>query len=367
MDPVILDHLPSRLLECPAHRLHEHLAGPTLIHLPGRRPQPLFVSVLQHGNETSGWEAIRRLLLGRYGRDPLPRSLILMVGNVSAAAQHQRQLPGQMDLNRCWPGSPLPPGPWHGMLTTLTEHVKRRQPLASIDIHNNTGRNPHYAAVNRITPQGLELAALFCRTVIYFTEPQGVQSAAFSEFCPAVTLECGLSAEPGGADHAMVYLERVLHLDALPTQLPNPERLELFQMMATVRVADGLTFTFSDQPDATLPGLQLPADLDRLNFTEVAPGTCMALGHVDHPRPLSALGHDGQDLTEHCFQLKDGQVLTRQTMMPAMLTTNPQIVRSDCLCYLMERINLEALQRGLQRELDQTPLPEALDAASAAS
>ena len=93
----------------------------------------------------------------------------------------------------------------------------------------------------------------------------------------------------------------------------------------------------------------------------------MALSCGDHPQPLMALGHDGQDLTEHCFQLKDGQVLTRQTMMPAMLTTNSQIVRSDCLCYLMERINLEALQRGLQRELEQTPLPEALDAASAAS
>jgi len=367
MDPVILDHLPSRLLECPAHRLHEQLSGPTLIHLPGRRPQPLFVSVLQHGNETSGWEAVRRLLRGRYDRDPLPRSLILMVGNVSAAAQNQRQLPGQMDLNRCWPGSTQPPGPWHALLATLTEHVKRRQPFASIDIHNNTGRNPHYAAINRISAESLELAALFCRTVIYFTEPKGVQSDAFSEFCPAVTLECGLSADPGGADHAMVYLERVLHLDDLPSCLPEPERLELYQMMATVTVDPDLSFAFSTNPEADQDTLQLPADLDHLNFTEVAPGTCMARAPAGSPRPLRANGHDGKDLTAHCFTLDQGQVLTRQPMMPAMLTTDPQIVRSDCLCYLMERINLDALQRGRQRELEQTPLPESLDAASGAA
>lgn len=360
MDLTILDHLPSRLLQASADRLHEQLSGPTLIHLAGRRPQPLFVSVLQHGNEHSGWEAVRRLLLGRYARDPLPRSLALLIGNVSAAAENQRVLPGQMDLNRCWPGSRLPPGPWHGLLEALTDHMKRRQPMASIDIHNNTGRNPHYAAINHISAETLELAAMFSRTVIYFTEPQGVQSSAFSAFCPAVTLECGLSTDQAGADHAMVYLERVLHLDALPHHLPAPERVELYQMLATVRVHDALDFGFGS--DASLADLTLPEDLDRFNFIEVTPGTCLAFTRTTHPPALIASGHNGRDLTETFFVIEHGQVKTRRPIMPAMLTTDPMIVRSDCLCYLMERLHLDALQKGRQRERTQTTLPEALDA-----
>jgi predicted deacylase len=105
MQPVMLDHLPDGLLDCPATHLHDMLQEPTLVHLSGRRPQPLFVSVLQHGNEISGWDAVRRLLKGRYLRDPLPRSLILFIANVRAASRRQRKLTDQPDFNRCWPGS----------------------------------------------------------------------------------------------------------------------------------------------------------------------------------------------------------------------------------------------------------------------
>ncbi|VAX03454.1 Uncharacterized protein Clim_1224, partial [hydrothermal vent metagenome] len=54
----ILDQLPDGLLLCEARNLHRILPEPTLLHLPGQRPQPLFVSVLLHGNETTGLTAI---------------------------------------------------------------------------------------------------------------------------------------------------------------------------------------------------------------------------------------------------------------------------------------------------------------------
>ena len=76
-EPVLteLDHVPDGLLEREATALHHHLPGPTLIHLEGRVKRPIVVGVLQHGNETTGWEAIRRLLKSHYERDQLPRSL----------------------------------------------------------------------------------------------------------------------------------------------------------------------------------------------------------------------------------------------------------------------------------------------------
>ncbi|MGY6555977.1 MAG: M14 family metallopeptidase [Wenzhouxiangella sp.] len=357
MKPLILDHLPDGLLDREAHQLHELLDGPSLIHLPGRRPQPLFVSVLQHGNEISGWDAVRRLLKSRYQRDPLPRSLILYIGNVRAAARKRRHLADQPDFNRCWPGSDSVPTLWHEVFAEITEHVRLRKPFASIDIHNNTGLNPHYSAVNRIEPRRLNLATRFSRTVVYFSEPRGVQSMAFGEFCPAVTLECGLSGEADGCDHAMTYLDSILGLSDIPDQMPSPEDLELYSMFATVTVPQDVEFSFNGADG--LARLLLPPDLDHLNFRELAPGTRLGTVPINPALVLRARSHDGRDLSEQCFQLINGDILTRRALMPAMLTTDEFVVRHDCLCYLMERIGLDpgpaaAIDRGPDASLPET-------------
>ena len=356
MKPVILDHLPAQLLELPATELHHHLDGPTLIHLPGRRPQPLFVSVLQHGNEVSGWEAVRRLLKGRYARDPLPRSLVLLIANVRAAARGQRRLADQPDFNRCWPGASGQQTIWHELFAEITDHARRLKPIASIDIHNNTGENPHYAAVNRIEGQRLHLASMFSQTVIYFTEPHGVQSMAFGEFCPAVTLECGLAAETDGTDHAMTYLASILNLEALPESYPAPEDIDLYQMIATVTIDETVDFGFAPTGD----NLCLMPHLDKLNFREMPPGTRLATSANGHHSPLKARSHDGRDVSADCFSVKDGDIITTRPLMPAMMTTDEQIIRQDCLCYLMERISLDERRRLQNDLLRQSELPETL-------
>ena len=55
-----LTELPAGMLECSAGELHTCLDGPTVIRLEGLRSPPMFISVLQHGNAVSGWEAVRR-------------------------------------------------------------------------------------------------------------------------------------------------------------------------------------------------------------------------------------------------------------------------------------------------------------------
>ena len=83
------DKLPDGLLECPVESLGDVLGGPTLIHLPGRRPEPLFVTVLAHGNESTGFYALQALLK-KYHDQQLPRALSVFIGNVAAASQGQR-------------------------------------------------------------------------------------------------------------------------------------------------------------------------------------------------------------------------------------------------------------------------------------
>ncbi|MDR9453003.1 MAG: M14 family metallopeptidase [Wenzhouxiangella sp.] len=361
MTPTVLDHVPDRLLSLPATALHAHLNGPTLIHLPGRQTQPLVVSVLQHGNETSGWEALRRLLKGRYQRDPLPRSLIIYIGNPQAAAVNVRHLDHQPDLNRCWPGSTLAPTPWHRLMAAITDHIKQCQPMASIDIHNNTGRNPHYAAVNRLEPEHLSLACEFSRSVVFFTEPRGVQSQAFGQFCPAVTLECGLAQEAGGADHAMAYLDTMLHCEALSTAFPSPGELELFQTQATLKLDPAARFCIG--PDTAhsppTPDVVFSQDLDTHNFEELPLGFCLATTKSDHPKPLIAYGPNDKDVSARYLEQGDGHIRTTRAVTPAMMTLDAFAIRHDCLCYLMERIQISELKTGARAIQAGMTLPEA--------
>ncbi|MGR9074092.1 MAG: peptidase M14, partial [Gammaproteobacteria bacterium] len=64
---VQLDTLPNGILEAASGALHELLPEPTLVHLPGKNPQPIFVSVLLHGNEPTGLMALQ-LLLKKYSQ-----------------------------------------------------------------------------------------------------------------------------------------------------------------------------------------------------------------------------------------------------------------------------------------------------------
>ena len=75
--------------------------------------------------------------------------------------------------------------------------MRSRGVFASIDIHNNTGRNPHYGCITRLDKHSLQLARLFNKIVVHYTSPKTVQSYAFAEFCPAIVVECG---QPDVAD-----------------------------------------------------------------------------------------------------------------------------------------------------------------------
>ncbi|MDX2270888.1 MAG: M14 family metallopeptidase [Cyanobacteriota bacterium] len=341
-----LDYLPAGLLDRTAPQLHEILTGPTLIHLPGKHNPPLFVSVLLHGNEDTGWLAVRQLLQEQISTG-LPRALSLLIGNVAAARYGRRHLDEQPDYNRIWlKGS----RPEHGMAAAVIEQMRQRGVFASLDIHNNTGLNPHYACLNRLDPPFLQLATLFGSIVLYFTRPAGTQSAAFGEFCPAVVLECGKPDQPHGVSHAWQYLQDCLRLSHIPDRPVAPQDLNLFHTVATVRVPDSIRFDFADpdpaQPKAMDPTCHVlfPPHLDHLNFQELSAQTVIAhLGHPTVKLPLQVIDETGEEVGERYFQIVNNQIVTRTPVMPSMLTLNATIIQQDCLCYLMERYSPPSL------------------------
>ncbi len=341
-----LHALPDGLLQLEASHLHRYLGGPTLIHLKGRREPALFVSVLMHGNETVGWEAVRRVLSHFSTADELvlPRSLSLFIGNTAAAEQGLRHLPGQPDYNRVWPGSEHTGTPEHGMMKQVLDCMAGREIFASIDVHNNTGLNPHYACVNVLEHQALHLATLFARTVVYFVRPRGVTSMAMAALGPSVTLECGKVGQGHGVDHAADYIDASLRLSELPLHPVAVHDIDLFHTVAIVRIPKDVSFGFAGRERM----LDFSADLDRLNFRELPVGT--SFGRVnpgDSALPLLDVRDEGdREVMSRYFTIEQGRLLTRVPLMPSMLTLDSEVVRQDCLCYLMERYNRHLADAG---------------------
>ena len=54
--------------------------------------------------------------------------------------------------------------------------------------------------------------------------------------------------------------------------------------------------------------------------------------------PLRVLDEHGADLTPAFFHFDGPQIRLRRDIVPAMITPDQQIIRQDCLCYLMRPI-----------------------------
>lgn len=331
-----LDTVPAGLLQVDARRLYELLPGPTLLTLDGKREPPLFVSVLLHGNETTGFQAVQRLL-GKYRKSTLPRSLMLFIGNVVAARYGLRRLDEQPDYNRIWPGGEGPETRETELAQQIMAEMAVRGLFANVDVHNNTGRNPQYSCVSRLDADTLHLAAMFGRLVIHSRRPRGTQAAAFGSLCPSVTLECGKPGQAYGVDHAYDFLDACLNWSRFPSHPLAPHDLDLYHAVAQVKIAPGVSFCFGGEEAELL----FEEEMDRLNFTQLSSGHVFArLGCCGGGRqPLLAYGEDGGECTDEYFATEEEMLVLRKPVVPSMLSLDQRIVRQDCLCYFLQRVS----------------------------
>ena len=328
--------IPANFLTADATELHAILGGPTLFHLEGRNKAPLFVSTLLHGNETTGLQAVQKLLQD-YSSKTLPRSLSIFIGNVEAAKFSARRLDNQPDYNRTWPGTENMSCPETIMMQQVKEEMRQRDVFASIDIHNNTGLNPHYACINKTEDSFFHLARLFSRTIVYFTRPIGVQSQAFADLCPSTTVECGQVGQSNAVEHAYEFVHAAMHLSSIPNQPVAKQDIDLFHTIAIVKIPEQATFSFNGG------NCQICFDknIDHMNFKEIDVGTQIGKIHGDNPIHLEAWNNDGINIGEELFDYSNNEIRTKKPVMPAMLTLNEKVIRQDCLCYLMERYPIE--------------------------
>ena len=338
-----MDSFPPDLARTEPRDILRLFPNPTLISIDGRRGDPLFVSVLLHGNETTGYRVLQALA-ARFSEGAPARPLLIFIGNTQAAAEGLRVLPGRPDFNRIWRSPDTPEG---AVAAEVVREAMRRQVFASIDIHNNSGANPIYGCVNALTPQHLALAALFSRVCVYYTNPPTTQSIAFSGFCPAVTVECGRPDEPAGVAQATQLVLDALSIDHLDSESRAARDLAIYHTVGRILVDPETAFCFAPA-DAELV---LPADLETLNFSPLPVDRVLAWARTEK-LPLKVVDENGRDLTARFLTYEQGEIRLAQPAIPSMFTRVPYIIRQDCLGYLMEplpdvaRSSSEALQMG---------------------
>lgn len=318
----LLTSLPDAIAELPAASLGDALGGPTLFDLRQGGKPPLFVSTLLHGNETSGWDAVRSL--ARRGK-LAGASWMLFIGNPGAAALGVRSLDGQPDFNRIWTdadgerdGNVVPgEAPTHAdesrLADEVTDAVRAAAPFLAVDVHNNSGHNPPYSVVTSLDRRTLAAASAFAPRAIHARQPEGVQTRAFSRFCPALTIEVGVPEDADSAMRARAYLERCLEAGAPPDG--DPDAVTLYENTVRVNVRGEL---------------ELEPGLERRNFDLAPQGQCLA-----RAGELEARHADGTVVTDaYLRRCGTGTFLARDVML-SMYTSDADIARQDCLCYFM--------------------------------
>lgn len=326
----IIHEVPLELYECHVTDVHKVLKGPTLIHLNGENKDALFLSVLLHGNETTSFLVLQKLLKD-IAKNPLKRDLIIFVGNTLAAESELRHLEGQLDYNRIWKRGDAPE---YEMTQKIMNYAKSRNLFANIDIHNNTGNNPFYGCINKLDSKFLSLASLFSKKIVYFTEPHEVESMAFSKICPSITVEAGKSGNELATDLVFNFVKKVMNLDTLESGIEK-KGIKVFHTIGRILVNPKafVNFHFDCRSKGQLSFIE---GLENCNFNVLRRGECIAKYTIDSP--IKVIDNGGNEITDLFFDQVSGNLIVNQNFIPSMFTKDISVMKSDCLGYIMEKI-----------------------------
>lgn len=313
----VRDSFDEHLLNVEARELHRFLTGSTVFDLRQRGTIPFFVSTLLHGNETSGWDAVRRFI-----SDYPEASFVLLVGNVHAAAQNMRHLPHEVDFNRIWRQQP-----WHSNLKDLLE---KYQPWCGIDIHNNSGPNPHYSVVTDVRTSTLALATLFSNKVIFTDHTLDILAHGLSSHCPALTIETGTVEDPASEQRAYDFLERLNTVRCVPNTLQcEPETYATIGIVKVEHENGGIdNFPVFEQSLKQKSFKNLPAGSPFIN--SLPTGWRVNVLDPAHNR----------DLTNDFLEFRDDRAILKRDVVMSMFTHTPLLAIQDCVCYFLKTTSL---------------------------
>lgn len=314
----IVEGFNQELLDCRADNLADFLDSPTLFDLTLGASNPLFVSTLLHGNETSGWDAMSRLL-----RDGVPCPLILFIGNVQAARDGRRSQPHGVDFNRIWSNEATVGS---RLAAEVIDYIRPRKPWFALDIHNNSGPNPHYSVITNLDSTTLDAASRFSDKAIYATQPNGVITRRTQPLCPSIAIEVGMSNDPASAERAYDYLRLLTTEQRVPA--PHNTPLKLYRSKYRVEVEHSHADVLDGFP-------QLNEELDYCSFEVVREGQRFAT-IVDDSWTFRVRDDDATVRTGEFLSRDASKIRFKKDVIISMYTRNAQIALEDCVCYFLE-------------------------------
>ena len=215
------------------------------------------------------------------------------------------------------------------------DEFRRAKIWAALDLHNNTGRNPLYAAVFRSGRRAASarLAAGFSGVVVETEMPRGTCMEALSELAPAATLEwrrfrraggdCARGGFYGGGFWRANHCRKV-------------RRKRFCGRPRKFRLPSRHSVVFGEpSPRADIA---ISAGVERWNFKELRDGFVFARLRegVSASGRFPVLDASGADVFGRYFTLDGGKIRAARPFIPAMLTVDEKAARDDCLCYIME-------------------------------
>ncbi len=255
------------------------------------------------------------------------------IGAVEAARTlpPSRVVAGRNDLNRCFV---QPPDDANGALASeLLDLLRRADPEALIDVHNNSGHNPAYGVLVDTRPASLALVEFFTARAVLNQLHLGTLIEAQVDRCPSVVIECGQAGAPQADEVAYrglcAYLEAE-ELPAAPTQA-----VQVYRNSVRFELAAGVSLAFVRAGQSRSTSLALRADLEAFNFQCVPRGE--VLGWCEgESLPLIARDQSGDDRASDYLYVEAGTLCAKREFTPIMMSTRPEVVINDCLCYLVD-------------------------------
>jgi hypothetical protein len=312
------------------------LGQPTCLLIPGHdRSRSRFAVTLLHGNEPSGAIALHRWLSGE--RQIPAVDMYCVVMNVEAAGTlpqfSLRQLPQSRDWNRCFKAPYADtPGQWAKSLLELIHRVK---PEALVDIHNTSGMGPAFGVAVFYDQKHDDLVSLFTERLVVTDLRLGALMELSEADVPTVTIECGGSQDPNA--HLVAYdgLQRYVDAPQLFNEHPTDWPLELLHHPVRFELDSEISIGYAEQalPDTDLT---LRLDIEHFNFGEVHADTSLGWISESGWQGIRVVNSQGENLRDSFLRYAQGQLFPATNLKLFMITSNPTIAKSDCLCYAVK-------------------------------
>src|SRR5690606_4101160 len=208
------------------------------------------------------------------------------------------------------------------------------EPEAILDVHNTSGSGPAFGVTTFMDPRHEALVSLFSQRIMVTDLRLGALMELSETRFPTVTVECGGAQDLEAHRLAEEGLEAFACREDVLTPPPADFALEYFYNPLRLELREGASVCYRDAPSAR-HDLTLPPEVENLNFGFVPEGT--SLGHLAQPleKVLSAEDSHCEEQVAHYFYRDEGRLITRRQLKLFMVTTNPEIARSDCLFYFV--------------------------------